>query len=125
MTIIGQVVEGKGEGRKIGYPTANLQYSVSQKQLESGVWIVRVLVGYHVYHALAVVGMWKLENGLPSVEVHLLDFSDDIYKKTLVVSFAKFVRPLEKFTTMKALVEQIKNDVKEAEAYFTAADVRS
>lgn len=117
MTIIGRVVSGKGEGRKIGYPTANLQYS-SSSSLASGVWCVRVLINSTVHRGLAVVGMWELQEHLPSVEVHVLDFSRDIYDKTLVVSFAEFLRPLEKFSSMKELVHQIEKDVVAARKYF-------
>lgn len=122
MTIIGRVIEGKGEGRKIGYPTANVEYSVSPTPLEHGVWIVRVLIQNRVYRGLAIVGMWHLSNGLPSVEVSVLDFSDDVYGKTLTVSLIAYLRPLQTFTGTDTLVQQIEKDVRAAREYFIEQD---
>ncbi len=117
MVIRGTVVKGKGEGRAIGYPTANLAYDASAPP-DSGVWFCRCLVGLRPVRGLAVVGMWTLGNGLPSVEVHLLDFTGDLYGKELDVSLVSKLRDLEKFSENASLVARIKEDEEEAREEF-------
>jgi riboflavin kinase/FMN adenylyltransferase len=115
----GTVVKGKGEGRKLGYPTANLEYAMEEK-LEHGVWLCEADVDGELKHGLAVIGMWKLPNGLPSLEVHLLDFDQDLYGKALSVSLPGKLRDLQPFTDSKQLVAQIKEDIADARAAFDA-----
>ncbi|TAL19856.1 hypothetical protein EPN90_02245 [Patescibacteria group bacterium] len=118
MILRGQVIHGKGEGRALGYPTANLSYAHTGEPSEPGVWVARVLSDYRVWPALAVVGMWPMENALPSVEIYLLDFSGDLYGQTLAVSLIKKFRELNKFSDIAALVSQIERDVEEAKKFF-------
>jgi riboflavin kinase/FMN adenylyltransferase len=110
MTLRGLVVRGKGEGRKIGYPTANIAYT-TPISLEPGVWAARVHIGFSVHQGAAVVGMWQIENDAPSLEVHLLDFSETVYDQECTVSLVKKIRDLQTFSDTKALVEQIGRDV--------------
>ncbi|MBP9748684.1 riboflavin kinase [Patescibacteria group bacterium] len=110
MTLRGTVVRGKGEGRKIGYPTANITYTATVVP-EPGVWAARVHIGFSVHQGATVVGMWQIENGLPSLEVHLLDFDAMIYEKECTVSLVEKIRDLQAFSDTKTLVEQIGKDV--------------
>ncbi|TAK05632.1 hypothetical protein EPO33_00590 [Patescibacteria group bacterium] len=117
MTVRGVVVRGKGEARRIGYPTANIAHETSG--LSPGVFLAHVLVGTAVHQALAVVGMWTDDvNGHPSLEAHLLDFRGELYGKTVAVSIGKRLRDLLTFTDEAALVAQIKKDVEDARAAF-------
>ncbi len=121
MIVRGVVVRGKGEARGIGYPTANIAYgAVHASPLQPGIFLARVLVGTTVHRALAVVGMWtQKENGLPSLEVHLLDFSSELYGQSLTVSLSEKLRDLLPFTDVPALVAQITKDVEDARAIFS------
>ncbi len=114
----GLVVTGKGEGKKLGYPTANIAHTT--RGLRAGVFCARVLVGTRMEHGLAVIGMWAQENSLPSVEVYLLDFSGDLYGQELVVLIEEKIRDLARFENTEALLAQIKKDVEDARTQFGA-----
>lgn len=120
MTVRGVVERGKGEARGIGYPTANIAVgAIHESPLQPGVFLARVLVDAAVHQALAVIGMWTDDTtGHPSLEAHLLDFTGDLYGKTIVVSVGKKLRDLQAFTGQEALVAQIAKDVEDARAAF-------
>lgn len=112
--IKGKVVPGKGEARQLGYPTANIEYSSSLSP-EAGVWVCRI---EGKGNGLAVMGMWLQANGLPSLEVHILDFEGNLYEQELEVTLEKKIRDLMPFTNGNDLVKQIENDVQQAREYF-------
>lgn len=119
-TIQGVIVKGKGEARTLGYPTANINYEFAEN-LEAGIWTCFVVHNEQKYQAVAVIGMWKLGNGLPSVEIHILDFNEDIYGSIITVTIDKKLRDLQKFTGVENLIEQIKQDIIEARKEFNHA----
>ena len=119
LVIQGKVVRGKGEGRAIGYPTANFEYQSSMRP-ETGVWTCRSEVDGRMLKGLAVIGMWKLANGLPSCEVHYLDFKGDLYERVCGVSLGIKLRPLKVFTDLAGLQQQIQRDIEEAGRVFAA-----
>lgn len=119
MTVRGTVVRGKGEASRIGYPTANIAHETPG--LVPGVFLARVLVDAAVHQALAVVGMWTDDTtGHPSLEAHLLDFTGELYGKTVAVSIGKKLRDLLKFSDSAALVAQITKDVEDARREFNS-----
>lgn len=117
MLIRGTVVKGKGEGKKLGFPTANLDYA-SEVVVESGVYAARALSGGRALRAAAVIGMWK-SDGKPSVEVHLIgeiersrDREDrDLYGQEIVVALIEKIRDLKKFENEDELIAQIRDDI--------------
>ena len=122
MTILGAVIQGKGEGQRLGYPTANVRYQ-STLPPEHGVWVARALVGFRVLRGVAVVGMWDLGNTLPSVEMHLFDCAQDLYGKNLGISLLKKIRDLETFSDDPSLRAQIEKDIMATKEYFAATCV--
>ena len=118
MQLIGTVVPGKGQARTIGYPTANIAYSGAQAP-DAGVWTCTVELPDETKNALAIVGMWQQPDGLPSLEVYLLDFDRDLYGAQLRVELLTKMRELKKFTDTQALVRQIERDVAAARISFT------
>ena len=117
LSLTGTVVHGKGEARGTGYPTANLDYAGIEHP-EVGVWTCRVTMEDAVHHGLAVIGMWNMEGGAPSVEVYLLDVQKNLYGKELTVTPLIKLRELMAFETMDVLVAQIKKDIQDARAVF-------
>lgn len=116
MLVRGLVVTGKGEGKKIGYPTANIEHATAR--LEPGVYCVRALIGSRVERGLAVVGMWTQKNNLPSLEVYFLDVSADLYGREVAVVFEKRLRDLKQFSSVESLLAQIGKDVEDAREVF-------
>lgn len=119
MQIQGVVVHGKKQARELGYPTANIEYS-SVDHLESGVWTCWMRVDSEPCEGLAVVGMWRLSGGEPSVEVHLLDISQDLYGKHVQVELGHRLRPLLPFQGVESLKIQIQQDVQQGRAWFSS-----
>ncbi|MEN9557788.1 MAG: hypothetical protein RL141_157 [Candidatus Parcubacteria bacterium] len=114
----GIVIAGRGLARGLGYPTANIEY-MSSTPPESGVWTCTVDLGGEPMPALAVIGMWPLENGCPSLEVHLLGtVQEELYGKTLSITLHAKLRDLVAFSTTEALIEQIKKDIEAARSFF-------
>ncbi len=113
----GTVVEGKQLGRTIGFPTANLQLPSEKFLPRQGVYAVNVLIeetaNTTASNLLGVmnIGNRPTVNGTqPTIEVHLLDWSGDLYGKTLTVQLKHFLRPEQKFPDLDALKAQIQLD---------------
>ncbi len=107
----GIVIECRKLGREIGFPTANLR--LGERQLPAdGVWAVTVdgeLKG------VANLGMRPTVDGTERLlEIHLFDFSGDLYGKELRVRFKKYLRPEKKFGSLEGLQAQIAKDAEEA-----------
>lgn len=118
MQISGKVVHGKEQARTLGYPTANVDY-VSHEHPGTGVWTCWMVFGGARRPALAVIGMWQLADGEPSLEVHVLDWTGDLYDQTVVVHLGEHLRSLETFESVEALKQQIVEDVSGARKWFT------
>ncbi|MCP5535536.1 MAG: bifunctional riboflavin kinase/FAD synthetase [Akkermansiaceae bacterium] len=113
-TVLGTVVEGRQLGRTIGFPTANLR--VHNEQLPTdGVWAVEATLenGEVVCGAgnLGVRPTVEGEGARRMLEVHLLDYSGDLYGSEMEVRFLKYVREEQKFDSIDALMAQIRADV--------------
>lgn len=112
-TITGKIVEGYKMGRRIGFPTANIQIWEKYKVIPTdGVYAVRVHIGEDVHDGMLYIGNRPTlhDDSQTSVEVNIFDFDDDLYNKTLTVEFVAFVRPDIKFTGVEPLIAQITKD---------------
>lgn len=120
--IRGQVVSGHGRGRKIGFPTANLQVTVPYVIPRHGVYVVKVTIGSEQYEGVMNIGVkptFSDDETNPTLEVHLLDFSGDLYGQQLKVEFVSFLRDEQKFDSVDSLIAQIGEDVEKARFIFT------
>ena len=118
-TVEGGVVDGVQEGRKMGFPTANIEPSYALKLIPApGVYAVKVRVGEKLYDGFCNIGFRPTVNSingsLPLVEVHIFDFDEDIYGKNITIWFAGKLRDETKFDTLPALVAQLKKDKRDA-----------
>ncbi|MGL5981004.1 MAG: riboflavin biosynthesis protein RibF [Phocaeicola sp.] len=112
-TLSGLVVSGFKMGSKIGFPTANLSETGEHKLIPaSGVYAVRVWLNAVCYVGMMNIGIRPtLDNGIhQSLEVHLLDFSDNLYGHTLQVEFVSYLRAEQKFESIEALKDQLVKD---------------
>jgi riboflavin kinase/FMN adenylyltransferase len=112
--VSGTVVTGAGRGRKLGFPTANVQYAQELLPLP-GVYVVDAAVGGDLRRGVANVGFNPTfgENSL-GVEVHLIDFRGDLYGQEMAVYFRDRIRDERKFKSADELVRQIGKDVEYA-----------
>lgn len=123
-SLTGVVVKGQQVGRTIGFPTANLQLPPEKFLPRQGVYCVRVYGSSLTSPASSVPGVMNLGqrptvNGTTmTVEVHLLDWSGDLYEQTLTVSLEKFLRPEQKFASLEALKTQIQADCVAARGFL-------
>ncbi len=102
-TLTGVVVPGKQLGRRIGFPTANLQMKEPLKQLPGrGVYLTRTEVTGELFMSMTNVG--------DIVETHLLDFDRDIYSLDISVSFLSRVRDMMDFPDIESLAAQLRKD---------------
>ncbi|MFB2880037.1 bifunctional riboflavin kinase/FAD synthetase [Floridanema aerugineum] len=144
-TLIGCVIQGQQLGRTIGFPTANLELPANKFLPRFGVYAVRVSIDKAKQTETASktnttpntvieenspiitpikgvmnIGHRPTVNGInPTVEVHLLDWTGDLYGKTLTVSLEKFLRPEQKFASLEGLKQQITADCLQARSVLS------
>jgi riboflavin kinase/FMN adenylyltransferase len=117
----GRVVPGQRLGRDLGFPTANLRIERRRAALQ-GIFAVRV---HGVEEApllgVASLGTRPTVGGIHTLlEVHVFDFSGDLYGREIEVEFVAKLRDEEHFPTLEALVEQIHRDAAEARRILSA-----
>ncbi|SRR5258708_81231 len=103
--ITGKVIRGDGYGRKIGFPTVNLDYTAKDLPPD-GVYAGKTELEGEVYKAGIVIGPNK------KVEAHVLGYNGDAYGKVVAITVNKFLREFKKFDTEKELIKQIEKDLK-------------
>lgn len=119
-TVIGEVVHGEKRGRKIGFPTANVNVWEEQVIPANGVYAGWAKLGNERFMAVTNVGVRPTFAGQGvTVEAHLLDFNRDIYGQQLSVSFETRLRPEKRFNGIDELIAQIKGDSDAGRAYLS------
>jgi len=127
----GVVVGGDGRGRQIGFPTANLSLAHPYVLPRSGVYaVVAQIAGENPDRPLpgvmnvGVRPTFAGGDGAPRGEVHLFDFSGDLYGREMTVSLRHFLRPEQPFPSVRALAEQIGRDAERARALLQGTPSR-
>jgi riboflavin kinase / FMN adenylyltransferase len=134
LIIFGKVIRGDGYGKKLGFPTANIdrrEYVRKKYNVKLGIWAGKVEIGTRgkepafvpmiigttkgmqearEYKAAIVVGP-KDKKGLPKLEAHLIGFKGNLYGKTISIQLQKYLRPFKKYSSELELVAQIKKDI--------------
>ncbi len=122
-TLDGRVVSGVGRGRQLGFPTANLQTAKELLPMP-GVYAVKVRLGRRLYDAVANLGFRPtFADGGESMEIHLLDFSADLYGKRLRVYFIERLRGERRFASAAELSAAIGADIDRAREILAATRV--
>lgn len=116
-----KVIKGNQIGRTLGFPTANLKIDEAHKLLpKSGVFAVEIEFGSIVFNGIMNIGNRPtIEGKNQTVEVHIFDFEQDIYDKTLKIIFKSFIRNEQKFESLQALKIQLEHDKQEAQLFFS------
>ena len=115
--LCGRVAHGEKIGRTLGFPTANIALK-RQVSPVRGVFAVKVhWDGSDIYDGVANVGFRPTVNGqVCQLEVHLFDFDDDLYGRTVEVELVAKIRDEQPFKSLDALKKQINNDADKAKA---------
>ena len=121
-TVLGTVIHGRQLGRTLGFPTANLR--VYNEQLPcNGVWVVEVLLSSgERYQGVGNLGLRPTVEGAEAkrmLEIHLLDFSGDLYDSDMEVWFLSYLRGEKKFGSLDELKGQIAMDVTASREFFS------
>lgn len=121
LSIHGYVGEGAKRGRKLGYPTANLIVDEDALLPKPGIYAVQVVYKGEKYDGMASLGTnptFTEDNHQLSLEVNILDYSNNLYGEELILEWHKFIREEKKFQNAEALIEQIKSDEIEIRSFF-------
>lgn len=112
----GVVVHGKGIGKALGFPTANICVAKEKIVPKNGVYSVSVLVRGETFAGVCSVGVNPTieQHAHRTIETHILDFDADIYDEVIKVTFKKRIRDEIRFESKEKLTEQIVIDVESA-----------
>lgn len=118
-SIVGRVMLGQQLGRQLGVPTANLKLDRIRAPL-AGVYAVEIMVGEQTLSGVANVGTRPTIGDLVKaiLEVHILDFSGNIYGRNVRVVFRQKIRDEQKFESLDVLKAQIYRDIEAGRTYF-------
>lgn len=110
----GKVISGEKRGRKLGFPTANINILKEILLPRLGVYAAKAIVDQKPYQAVVNIGSKPTfsQKNLPTVEVHLLDFSRDIYGMKIELHLFKYLRSEKKFNDSLSLIQQIQTDIR-------------
>jgi riboflavin kinase/FMN adenylyltransferase len=120
-TLTGTVVKGLQNGRKLGYPTANIQCSDAYKLIpKRGIYAVKVRHAGNAYNGMLSIGHNPTFEGTKqTIEVHILDFDKEIYGESLTLEFVHYLRDEKKFDSIEALIQAIKQDEQDTRKLFS------
>jgi len=108
----GTVIKGNQLGRTIGFPTANIQIKEDYKLIpKNGVYIVKSYLQEELIYGMMNIGNRPTVNGTnQTIEVHFLNFNEDLYGQEITIEFLEFIRDEQKFDSLDALKNQIQKD---------------
>ncbi len=114
--INGEVVKGRGLGRTLDFPTANIQIKETYKLIPAdGVYVVKSTFESSIIYGMMNIGTNPTVDGKKrSIEVNFFNFNKDIYGETLRIEFLKWIRSEQKFENLDALKSQLNSDMKTA-----------
>jgi riboflavin kinase/FMN adenylyltransferase len=118
----GEVGEGAGRGKGLGFPTINLPLEPGQ-DVRHGIYAMRVHHDGKPHPAAGYVGVRPTFGaGDPVLEAYLLDFAGDLYGENVEAEFIAFLRPDETFTSAEALTAKMQQDCDKARAILAKID---
>lgn len=110
--LTGVVAKGKGLGRQLNYPTANIQIAEDYKLIpKQGAYIVSSKINDNTFFGMMNIGTNPTVNGRQqTIEVHFFDFDADIYGETIQIDLLQRIRDEQKFESVEALKTQLSLD---------------
>lgn len=125
--IKGKVICGEGNGKKMGFPTANQMIPENSVSPKNGVYISRCQAEGRIYRSITDIGVRPTfgENREKRIETFIFDCEDDLYGKELKVEFIEYLRDEKKFSGENELIKQLEKDIKIAKEYEIKKSVTS
>lgn len=119
-TLTGIVIHGRGIGKHVGTPTANIAIEKKDFLPKTGVYVADILLSDKRYYGVTHIGTRPtLDNdSFVSIETYIFDFDKDIYGCTITVNLYKKLREVRKFNELSLLLEQIANDRTMAQEFW-------
>ncbi|MCX8051640.1 MAG: bifunctional riboflavin kinase/FAD synthetase [Chlorobi bacterium] len=120
-SVEGIVVAGDGRGRRLGYPTANIELLDPNKLLPgNGVYCVSAPLDGQCYRGMANIGVRPTFTDSPHrrLEAHFFDYNGYLYDRKIVLSFHKYVRAERRFESVDMFWSQLRDDRDCCERYF-------
>ena len=113
-SVSGEVVHGKALGRKIGFPTANINIPEGVVEPKEGVYLSRVLVEGMVFYGITNIGAKPtVDVAERTIETYIKDYRGDLYGKVIEIQFLKRIRDIQKFDSIEGLKAQLEKDKQE------------
>lgn len=125
--ITGHVIKGKGLGKQLNFPTANIHIEETYKLIpKNGVYVVASIINEKRVFGMMNIGVNPTveTNNTQRIEVHFFNFNTDLYGKVLQIDIFKRLRDEQKFNSIELLKTQLEVDKKEAQQYITTYDVK-
>lgn len=118
--LTGKVVKGKGLGRELGFPTANIQINEDYKLIpKQGSYVVSSVIKKQQIFGMLNIGMNPTVNGeKESIEVHFFNFNEDIYNKKIQINLLHRLRNEVKFSSLDELKNQLATDKETSLSYL-------
>lgn len=122
--LCGEVIHGAQNGRKMNFPTANIDYDTTLLLPAFGVYAAKAWLTRHPdisYNGVLNIGTRPTvdDSSKITIEIHLLDFNQDIYGEDLCIEISHFLRHISKFKNLDELKLTISNDAKNARKFFS------
>lgn len=116
MKFWGKVRRHNQRGKKLGFPTANINL---HKPIPDGIYISKTKLENRTYPSVTFIGMAKTFGEIRfHVETYILDFNQNLYGKWITVELLKKIRENKKFNSADELIKQMREDEKIAREYF-------
>ena len=120
-TYVSKVVHGDRRGRRLGFPTANLEIGEGRAMLPNGAYAVAVELDGKIYCGIANVGDNPTFGAVKRrLEVYIDRFNGDLYGRELSVKFLETLRAEQKFSTVDELVAQLRADLERARKIYAS-----
>ncbi|WP_185860672.1 bifunctional riboflavin kinase/FAD synthetase [Blattabacterium cuenoti] len=121
-TLSGKVIQGKGIGRMMNFPTANLQIDYKKLIPKNGVYAVKINYLNNLYSGMLNIGInptIEKENKKIKIEVHIFNFFENIYGKKIDIQIIRRIRKEKKFNSIQKLKKQIYTDKINIQKFFS------
>ena len=111
-TLTGIVIHGRGIGKHVGTPTANIEIAKNTFLPKTGVYVADILLSDKIYYGVTHIGTRPtLDNdSFVSIETHIFDFSGDLYNEYVRIELVRYLREEKEFSSIDELKKQLKYD---------------